>query len=240
MQLMAIEPSRRYANWVTYYNRELRKRVFTEEFRESLGLDGADDFFIAAIERCHLGCAGSRAMVADLQTYLPCDLLNKVDIASMAHGLECRSPFLDHHIVELALAIPYACKIRRGETKWILKNVFRDLIPPSIASAKKRGFRIPLDDWFRNEHYGFVREVLLDPSSLRRGFFRPASIEALIEEHHSGRWNHGERLWALLYFELWQRMFIDGTMSPPVAARSESDEQLQFAEGGLPQAPETA
>jgi asparagine synthase (glutamine-hydrolysing) len=214
IKLMKVAPSRRYASWVTYYDRDIRGNLFTPEFSEALGVDDAEDFFIAAIDRCNLSCAGTRAMVADLQTYLPCDLLTKVDIASMAHGLECRSPFLDHKIVELALSIPYAYKIRRGTSKWILKRVFGDLMPPAIISAKKRGFSIPLDHWFRNEHYAYLREVLLDSSTLRRGFFRQAAVEALIQEHYSGRWNHGERLWALLYFELWHRMFIDSINLP--------------------------
>jgi asparagine synthase (glutamine-hydrolysing) len=119
-----------------------------------------------------------------------------------------------------------------------LRNVFSGLIPPSVASAKKRGFRIPLDDWFRNEHYAFLREVLLDPSSLRRGYFRPESIETLIGEHHSGHWDHGERLWALLYFELWHRMFIDGTMSPPISPPPLQVEPLQIA-AGSPSEPKT-
>ena len=161
-------------------------------------------------------------MAADLQTYLPCDLLTKVDVASMAHGLECRSPFLDHRVVELAVTIPYACKVQGRNMKWILKQTFGDLIPPAVISAKKKGFSIPLDDWFRNEHREYMSQVLLDSSTLARGYFRRQSVEAMIKEHTSGRWNHGNRIWALLYLELWQREFLDGTVTLPLRRKPQA------------------
>ena len=95
----------------------------------------------------------TRAMVADLLTYLPGDLLVKVDIASMAHGLECRGPFLDHRVVELALAMPLDRKLRlrKGRSKVILKRAFADLLPPPIRTRPKMGFGVPIDRWFRGE-----------------------------------------------------------------------------------------
>ena len=108
--------------------------------------------------------------LTDLVTYLPCDLMTKVDIASMAHGLECRQPFLDHRLVELAMRIPVRYKFRRGRGKRILLDAFADLVPRAIRRRPKMGFGVPLDAWFRGPLAGFARDVLLDPRTTSRGY----------------------------------------------------------------------
>jgi asparagine synthase (glutamine-hydrolysing) len=152
-------------------------------------------------------------MLTDLQTYLPGDLLAKVDITSMAHGLECRSPFLDHEFVELAVSIPYHLIQSGTGAKPLLTSTLPDLIPPRLRRRGKMGFRIPLDAWFRGSLRGFAHDVLLSPRTLRRGYFRERQIRSLLQEHSSGRWNHGDRIWALLFLEIWHRTFID-TIEP--------------------------
>ncbi len=153
----------------------------------------------------------TRAMVADLLTYLPCDLLVKVDMASMAHSLECRGPFLDHRVVELAMMMPVRRKLRLrgGRSKVVLKQAFADLIPPPIRTRAKMGFGVPIDRWFRGELKDELRAVLLDPVALGRGLFRPEAVAALVEEHVSGRREHTYRLWCLLMLELWFRNHLD-------------------------------
>lgn len=153
----------------------------------------------------------TRAMVSDILMYLPGDLLFKVDMASMAHGLECRAPFLDHRVVELALAMPLDRKLRLrpGRSKVILKRAFADLIPPSIQTRRKMGFGVPVGRWFRNELRDELTEVLLDRSTLDRGLFRPEAIRSLVDEHLSGRRERGHQLWALLMLELWMRNYLD-------------------------------
>ena len=105
--------------------------------------------------------------LADLVTYLPCDLMTKVDIASMAHGLECRQPFLDYRVVELAARMPRRLKFRRGRGKRILRETFADLLPEAIQRRPKMGFGVPLDHWFRHELRDFTREVLFDQQDAR-------------------------------------------------------------------------
>ena len=117
--------------------------------------------------------------LADLLTYLPCDLMTKVDTASMAFGLECRQPFLDHRVVELAARMPASEKFRRGRGKQILRETFADLLPPPIRRRRKMGFGVPLDHWFRHEMRDFAREVLFDPQTQSRGFFRPEAVQQL-------------------------------------------------------------
>jgi asparagine synthase (glutamine-hydrolysing) len=150
-------------------------------------------------------------MIADILTYLPCDLLVKVDMASMAHSLECRGPFLDHRVVELALALPLERKLRLrgGRSKAVLKQAFAELLPPSIRTRPKMGFGVPIDRWFRGELKDELRSVLLDPVCLGRGLFRATEIARLVNEHAENRADHAYKLWALLMLELWFRNHID-------------------------------
>ena len=122
-------------------------------------------------------------MVADILTYLPGDLLAKVDMASMAHSLECRGPFLDHRVVELAAAMPIDRKLRLrpGRSKVVLKKAFADLLPPAIRTRAKMGFGVPIGRWFREELKDELRGVLLDPVCLGRGLFRPEAIRDLVD-----------------------------------------------------------
>lgn len=142
-------------------------------------------------------------------TYLPCDLMTKVDIASMAHGLECRQPMLDYRVVELAARMPLARKFRRGKGKRILLEAFDDLIPREVVERKKMGFGVPLDHWFRGPLAAFAREVLYDRRTRQRGLFEPAAVESLLESHIAGQFDHACRLWSLLVLELWQREWLD-------------------------------
>ena len=150
-------------------------------------------------------------MVCDLLTYLPGDLLVKVDMASMAHSLECRAPFLDHRVVELAMAIPINRKMRfrSGRSKVILKQAFADLLPPAIKARSKMGFGLPVGRWFRSELKGELEAVLLDPVCLNRGLFRPDAVERLVAEHTAGKRERTHQLWALLMLELWFRQYMD-------------------------------
>ena len=129
----------------------------------------------------------------------------------MAHSLECRGPFLDHRVVELAMAMPIDRKIRfrQGRSKVVLKQAFSDLLPPSIKTRSKMGFGVPISRWFRSELKNELREVLLDPVCLNRGIFRPAAIEKVVGEHLGGQQEHSHRLWALLMLELWFRQYMD-------------------------------
>jgi asparagine synthase (glutamine-hydrolysing) len=142
----------------------------------------------------------------DFETYLPGDLLPKSDIASMAHSLELRSPFLDHRVVELGLSLPD--RLKRG--KAIVRRAFGDDLPPLVASRGKTGFGVPLAAWFRGELRDLAGDLLLGD----RGWFEQAAVERLLAEHAAGRADNGHRLWTLVMLELWQRAHVDA----PVAA----------------------
>ena len=211
----------RYFRWVRLCDEPTRAGLYADAFLErladlaSLSDDDPDPASIlkGALRVASKRDAVTRATIADLLMYLPCDLLFKVDMASMAHGLECRSPFLDHRAVELALSMPIARKLRPrpGGSKVILKRAFADLLPEAIRRRKKMGFGVPLDRWFRGPLREELRSVLLDPIAIARGIFRPEAVERLIVEHETGSHDHAYRLWALLMLEFWFRRYLDAS-----------------------------
>jgi asparagine synthase (glutamine-hydrolysing) len=201
-------PARRYLEWISIFHEAQRAELYSDDFLAALPDADPLDFLAAALAQSQGRDPVTAASLADLATYLPCDLMRKVDTASMAHGLECRQPFLDHRVVELAARLPIGLKFRRGRGKGLLREVFSDLLPPVIRRRKKMGFGVPLDHWFRGPLAGFAREVLLDPRTLQRGIFREVAVRRLLDAHLSGRFDHSYRLWALLFLELWQRCWL--------------------------------
>jgi asparagine synthase (glutamine-hydrolysing) len=151
----------------------------------------------------------STLQYADLQGYLPLDILTKVDRMSMAHSIEARVPLLDHKVVEFAATIPPELQLKNGTTKHVFKRAMRDLLPAAIIDRPKHGFAVPLGRWFRGQLSGVVRDLLLSGASRRRGIFDPPYIEALIRRHEAGR-PLDFQLWTLISFELWCRTFLDG------------------------------
>jgi len=208
---------RRYLKWISIFDDDRRTALLTDDFQAQLGGADAAEPLLQAYAECPNRDFVTRTTCADVLTYLPGDILNKVDIASMAFSLECRSPFLDHRVAELAAALPLSAKLRGRQGKRILIETFSDLLPASIQQRRKMGFGVPLDHWFRHELKPMLQETLLDPSTLARGYFRPQAVEQLIQEHLSRQWDHSYRLWSLLCFELWQRMFVDAEQPPTTA-----------------------
>jgi asparagine synthase (glutamine-hydrolysing) len=211
----------RYLGWMSTFEEADRIGLYSDNHLDWLATSGAAlrdpaEADPAAILAHAFSLASrrdpiTRAMVSDLVTYLPGDLLVKVDLASMAHSLECRGPFLEYRVVELAMAMPMSRKLRfrQGRSKVILKQAFSELLPPAIRTRSKMGFGVPLSRWFQKELKNELREVLLDPVCLNRGTFRPQAIEKLVTEHIDGQREHSHRLWALLMLELWFREYMD-------------------------------
>jgi asparagine synthase (glutamine-hydrolysing) len=212
----------RYLGWMATFDERARMALYADDQLDCLASAAAAQSDQHSSDPAELVAAAfasagrrdriTRAMVADLLTYLPGDLLVKVDLASMAHSLECRGPFLDHRVVELAMAMPLERKIqlRTGRSKIVLKQAFSDLLPPRIKGRSKMGFGVPISRWFRDELAQPLQEVLLDPQCLDRGLFRAEVVRSLVAEHIAGKREHGYRLWALLMLELWFRRHLDG------------------------------
>jgi asparagine synthase (glutamine-hydrolysing) len=150
-----------------------------------------------------------RTLHADTMTYLPGDLLAKVDIATMAHSLEARSPLLDHHLVEFAARLPSRYKLD-GTGKVVLRRAVQDLLPEAILRRPKKGFGVPLGRWFRGELRGYLEDTLLSSRAQSRPFFDARAVAALVRAHGKHGRDHSAQLWALLVLELWSRRFLDG------------------------------
>ena len=152
-----------------------------------------------------------RYLALDTATYLPGDLLLKVDRMSMAHALEVRSPLLDHHVHEYAASLPGRLKLRGSTTKWLLKRLAeRRGLPDHLVNRRKQGFGIPIGEWFRGELRPWIEGILRDPATRARGYFHPAETDRLLTEHLEGSGEHTYRLWNLAMLELWHREWIDG------------------------------
>jgi asparagine synthase (glutamine-hydrolysing) len=146
-----------------------------------------------------------RLLALDVETYLPGDLLVKMDIATMAHSVEARSPFLDHRFMELAAQLPADLKLRGRNGKHVLKEAMRGVLPDEILDRGKMGFGVPLREWFRGPLRALPETWLLDPGAKVREWCRPEALERTIREHRDGSVDHALRLWVLLQLESWWR-----------------------------------
>jgi asparagine synthase (glutamine-hydrolysing) len=166
-----------------------------------------------ALDRTDAKSMLDRLLYADVKTYLH-ELLMKQDQMSMAASIESRVPFLDHEFVGWTATLPERMKLRGYTTKHILRRAMADQLPPEILSRKKMGFPVPVGAWFRGERRPMLDEYVLGERALARGVFDPAAVRTLVARHQAGE-NHSERLWALVTFEMWQRIFLDGETPPP-------------------------
>jgi asparagine synthase (glutamine-hydrolysing) len=185
----------RYERLMEVFPLELRRSLWAGDRARPVQLAPARDG-IAALQ------------LLDLETYLPGDLLLKADIASMAHSLELRSPFLDHEVIELGLALPDSLKVQGRTGKVALRRAFAAELPAQVSARGKTGFGVPLGRWFRHD----LRELARDLLSNDRGWFRPEAVNRLLDEHESGTADHGHRLWCLLMLELWVREHVEAPL----------------------------
>ncbi|HEX9633340.1 MAG TPA: asparagine synthase (glutamine-hydrolyzing) [Gemmatimonadales bacterium] len=166
-------------------------------------------YFRALWDRPRGATALQRMSYVDIKSWLPDDLLLKADKMTMAASLELRVPFLDHQLVEFAVNLPDAYRLRGSEGKYLLKKLMEPRLPREIVYRRKQGFPVPIAAWFRGPLRHRVAEVLLDDRSRQRGYFRPQYVEEIIRRHQSGRQDLSRRLFALLALELWHRKYID-------------------------------
>ncbi len=197
----------RHTRWVGYFDSAAKSQLYSRAFLQQL--HGARDGWLGTLfqEVATLDPVDA-AMAVDVRSYLPFDLLVKVDITSMANSLEARSPFLDHEVMEFAARLPVHLKMRGGQLKSLLKRTFADLLPPANVQRRKMGFGVPLDAWLRGELRELVSDTLLSTRALQRGYFQPAALTRLLREHWQGTADHSFKLWNLLMLELWQREFV--------------------------------
>jgi asparagine synthase (glutamine-hydrolysing) len=189
--------------WGSYFDEVEKRELYEPDWPGSNSRPTSE--LVDAVFREAPGNRIDRTLATDLKLYLPGALLPKVDRTTMAMSLEARSPFLDHHVMELAAKLPANRKVRGLTGKVILRAAFRDLIPPQITRRRKQGFGLPIAQWLRGPMKNLVSDTLLSNASATRGILRPQTVKRFWNEHQSHRHDHGKRLWALLNLELWLR-----------------------------------
>ncbi len=209
-EALAEPRERRYARWVSHFHASLKAEICTEEFRRAAGGKDSVDLLLAVYQASDAPDLIDATLDVDVNTYLPDDLLAKVDIATMAQGLEGRSPMLDHEFMEFCASLPSHMKLRGRTKKYIFKRAIRGLLPRQVIERPKMGFGVPLDHWFRHDLREMARDLLLSPRAVGRGYFRREIVQRLLDEHIRGVGHWHEQLWSLLMLELWHRTFIDG------------------------------
>ena len=205
----SLTPVQRYLRWISAFDEASKQDLYSDDFRAQTARFST----IGIIQPWFAQANGSgivdASLLTDTMTYLPNDLLVKMDIASMTVSLEARSPFLDHHLMEFAASLPERLKLRGMTTKYLLKRILKDLVPQENLTRAKMGFGVPIGHWFRGVMQSFLRETLLSEKAQSRGLFRPDKVRAIVDQHVSGQMNHEHRLWSLLMLELWFQRFID-------------------------------
>jgi len=209
MELLSHDQARNYAEQIKIFNAKEKNEIYTNEMVRYVGKVDPLDFLSEKYEEIQTDDLLDKLLYLDINTYLPEDLLVKMDIATMANSLEARVPFLDHEFMEFVAGIPSRLKLKGSITKFILKETFSDFLPEAVTKRKKMGFGVPISRWIRNELKNYVYEVLLDRKTLNRGYFKKEGIERLLKEHIALRYDHSAKIWALLFLELWFRIFMD-------------------------------
>jgi asparagine synthase (glutamine-hydrolysing) len=202
----SLPPMERHCSWLEVWSEEAINEVVTAHIRMASTSDP-----LAVFRRRYAASAGldwlTRFQDLDVGTYLVGDLLMKTDLASMAHSLEIRVPFLDHAIADFAYGLKRRQKVRGRQKKWLLRHAARNLLPSEVLNAPKRGFSIPAAAWLRNELSEYATDTLSESSLRRQGFFEPTVIQRLLREHIDGRHDHSRRIWGVLTFTLWADRF---------------------------------
>jgi asparagine synthase (glutamine-hydrolysing) len=208
---IAQDPFYRYLDSVSVFTSLSRASLYTPAFREQLaGCDDVGAMFQRAIGHTQDGDPLHSLLYLDSKTYLPGDILTKVDRMSMAASLEARAPLLDHTLIEFAATIPASLKMKGLSTKYILKRTVSELVPAEILHRPKQGFGVPISHWINAQLRDRIHDTLLNPRTLQRGFLDERTIKTLLTEHHAQRRNHATQLWALFILELWYQSFLDG------------------------------
>jgi asparagine synthase (glutamine-hydrolysing) len=207
----------RYLESVAFFHQDEKAALYSPDVRRALGGRSAEAALGAHFGRFASLPPHSRMMKFDFETYLPEDVLTKVDRMSMAHSIESRVPLLDNEVIDFAATLPASFKIHGGRRKHVLKQAVRSLLPAGILDRKKQGFGIPLGVWFRGGLTDVFSDVLASPRTRQRGYFEPSFVDRIVREHLSGKRDHTLRLWQLLVFELWHRQHMDAPVAPPRA-----------------------
>jgi len=217
-QSLARDSVGAYFHTMSLMDEGMRRELFSESFRRQLGGYSAVDVLRRHAARAPTDDPLALIQYLDLKTYLPGDILTKVDRASMAHALEVREPLLDHPMVEWLSGLPSDLKLRRGEGKYLFKKALEPYLPPAILYRPKMGFAVPLASWFRGPLRQRVRSALTGPTLAATGMFNAAVLRRIVDQHQSGLRDFSASIWALLMFESFMRNVMGAAVETPARA----------------------
>lgn len=206
----------RYFDNTSYFPPHVLQTVVSEEFYRSVKNDADAEAIMAK----HFGDVEGQPWLSQLQyvdtkTYLPADVMTKVDRMSMAHSLEAREPLLDHELVEYLARLPVKLKSQNGVTKYILRQVAKKYLPEAILTRRKQGFGVPLEYWFKDDLREYIQETLFEGRMAARGIFNMETVQELVERYERGRKELASNIWILLVFETWCRLYLDRPFAAP-------------------------
>ncbi len=223
-QSLARDTVAAYLHGISHCSGEMRAELFSEDFKQELDGYDASEVFASHVEGKSFSDSLSLVQYLDFKTYLPGDILTKVDRASMAHSLEVRTPFLDYELVEWVAQLPADIKLHDGEAKHLLKKSLEPLLPREVLYRSKMGFAVPLDTWFRGSLKNRIAETVRGERLRDCGMFNPQTLARIVDQHQSGRRDYSAVLWQLLMFD----GFL-GLQTTPVSTPSRQDPQLAGA-----------
>ena len=208
-----------YRHWVRFLTDEQKRELFTPELNRAIGDFSTFDSFRTILKRAD-GCDNlHRALYFDFKTFLN-GLLVVDDKLAMAHSVEGRVPFLDNELVEAVAKIPSEFKLRAGESKIVLKRAMRGLLPDETLFRRKQGFTPPDQSWYKQSAVDYIRQLILAPRAVDRGYFNPSYLQRILDDHLSDRRNNRFLIWSLMCFEWWNRLFVDREPLPEVSVEN--------------------
>ncbi|MGA7792915.1 MAG: asparagine synthase (glutamine-hydrolyzing) [Candidatus Acidiferrales bacterium] len=205
-----------YLQWVGYFSGDEKRAMYTPEFASRVAARDSGDFLRELFRRGDALDPLNRLGYVDMASFLSGNCLEYADRMSMANSLEVRCPFTDHHILEFGLSIPFSWKYRRGQTKWIVRQALKGILPDAVLNRKKTGFNPPMPEWITRELKPLISALLSRSAVERRGIFRPDAISKLLQDHFTGRRDNGVKIWGLLMLEVWHQMYIDQRLGEPI------------------------
>ena len=194
--------------------RDVRAHLYTPELLGALnGRADPNAHYSSVWDRSDGPTDADRTLFGEIKTYLPDQLLIKMDVSTMAHSIEARSPFLDTSVIEFAATIPASQLMRGWQTKALLKKLAERYVPRPVIYRRKRGFVMPASEWLRGELAPYLKALLASETFQGRGWFQPDVVKSMVSAHLAGTRDWGNALWTLIVLEIWCRMFVDGTLT---------------------------
>ncbi|MEO8780051.1 MAG: asparagine synthase-related protein, partial [Rhodanobacter sp.] len=222
LQALTHDDVEAYFHTVSTTSAAMRQRLYSASFKRELQGYSALEVFRAHAKHAPTDHPLLLAQYLDLKTWLPGDILTKVDRASMVHSLEVRVPLLDHRLVAWASSLPPALKLKGGTGKYIFKKALEADLPHDVLYRAKMGFSVPLAAWLRGPLAQRAREALLNGAVAECGYFEPSALEQLVREHMAGRYDHSATLWSLLMLDAFLRHTQQPAATPSERPSSEA------------------